>query len=92
MDSAYVSAIAALAGSVIGGVTSLAATWLSQNAQARAQQIMNDKSQRQDLYKAFIEEASNLYADAPRGNEPRHAAVNCATAISSSQPLAAPLQ
>ena len=36
MDPAYISAIAALAGSAIGGLTSLAASWLSQNVQARA--------------------------------------------------------
>jgi hypothetical protein len=64
MDPAYISAFAALAGSVIGGVTSLVATWLSQNAQARMQQIIQAKIHRQDLYRAFIEEASRLYADA----------------------------
>jgi hypothetical protein len=64
MDTAYLSAAAALAGSAIGGLTSLAATWLSQNAQARSQQLAQDKSRRLDLYKAFIEEASRLYGDA----------------------------
>ena len=36
MSSAYISAIAALAGSGIGAVASLATTWLTQHAQARA--------------------------------------------------------
>ena len=64
MDTAYISAIAALSGSVIGGLTSLAASWVSQNAQARTQLLLESKSRRQELYKAFIEEASKLYGDA----------------------------
>ena len=64
MDTAYISAIAALSGSIIGGLTSLAASWVSQNAQARTQMLLESKSRRQELYKAFIEEASKLYGDA----------------------------
>jgi hypothetical protein len=64
LDSAYVSALAALAGSIIGGVTSLAATWMSQSAQARMQQLLQAKLHRKELYRAFIEEASRVYADA----------------------------
>jgi hypothetical protein len=64
MDSAYFSAFAALAGSAIGGMTSLAASWLSQRVQFRAQQIAHDVSRREALYNGFIEEASRLYADA----------------------------
>jgi hypothetical protein len=69
MDTAYMSAIAALSGSVIGGLTSLAASWVSQDAQARAQRLIQDKSRRQELYKAFIEEASRLYGNALVTNE-----------------------
>lgn len=64
MDTAYFSAIAALSGSVIGGLTSLAASWVTQNAQARTAQRLQDKSRRQELYKTFIEEASKLYGEA----------------------------
>ncbi|HEX9462971.1 MAG TPA: hypothetical protein VGB82_10270 [Alphaproteobacteria bacterium] len=64
MDPAYLSAVAALSGSVIGGFTSLAASWMSQNVQARTQQIVEEKTRRQKLYKSFIEEASRLYGDA----------------------------
>lgn len=64
MDTAYFPAIAALSGSVIGGVTSLAASWIVQNAQARTEQRVQDKSRRQELYKTFIEEASRLYGEA----------------------------
>jgi hypothetical protein len=36
MDPAYLSALAALAGSTIGGLTSLTASWLTQHVQFRA--------------------------------------------------------
>ena len=64
MDYAYLSAVAALAGSAIGGLTSLTASWLTQRVQVRAQQLAHDVSRREDLYNAFIDEASNSYADA----------------------------
>jgi hypothetical protein len=64
MDTAYFSAFVALAGSMIGGATSLGASWLTQQVQFRAQQYTRELSRREDLYKAFIEEASKLYADA----------------------------
>ena len=62
MDAGYFSAIAALSGSAIGGLTSLTASWLSQSVQARTQQRIQNLGQRQELYRAFIEEASRLYA------------------------------
>jgi hypothetical protein len=64
MDSASISALAALSGSAVGGLTSLVATWLSQNAQARAQVLVEHRTRRQQLYQTFIEEASRLYAQA----------------------------
>ena len=64
METAYISAIAALSGSVIGGLTSLAASWVSQNAQARTQLLLESKNRRQALYRAFIGEAAKLYGDA----------------------------
>ena len=63
MDAGYVSAFAALAGATIGGLTSFATSWLTQRAQARAQQLTHKLTRREELYKDFIEEASKLYAD-----------------------------
>jgi|SRR5215510_5650665 len=71
MDPAFFSAFAALAGSAIGGVTSLAASWLSQRVQFRAQEYTRDRSRREDLYKSFIEEASRLYGDAYENDDAR---------------------
>jgi hypothetical protein len=64
MNPVYLTALAALAGSAIGGLTSLASAWLTQHSQDRARRLSQDKVRRQKLYKQFIDEASKLYADA----------------------------
>jgi len=64
MDTAYFSAFAALAGSVIGGLTTFAAAWVTQRQQANVQWLSQEKTRRQELYQQFIEEASKAYVDA----------------------------
>jgi hypothetical protein len=64
MDPAYLSALAALAGSATGGLTSLVASLLMQRAQFDAQQLVTYTGRRGELYKEFIEEASKTFADA----------------------------
>ena len=64
MDNAYMSAIAALAGSTIGALASLATTWLTQHSQERAQRFAQAMTRREHLYGEFIEEASKLFTDA----------------------------
>jgi hypothetical protein len=63
MDSATISALAALSGAVIGGVTSFGTSWLSQQTQAKVQARAHKLSQREELYKHFIETAAKAYAD-----------------------------
>jgi hypothetical protein len=57
MDSATISALAALSGAIIGGVTLFGTSWLSQKTQAKVQQRAHKLSQREDLYKDCIEKA-----------------------------------
>jgi hypothetical protein len=64
MDLPYVSALSALAGSVIGGVTSTSVTWLTQRAQARSGQLAHEFTRREELYRDFIVAASKTYGDA----------------------------
>ena len=64
MDAAYISAFAALAGTAIGGLTSFATSWTTQQAQARAQRIAADREARAALFGRFLDEAARLYADA----------------------------
>jgi hypothetical protein len=70
MDASVISALAALAGVTIGGLTSVLASWLSQHAQARAQWLAQDKLRRQELYKEFIEAASKCNIHALQHDEP----------------------
>jgi len=64
MNAGYISAFAALAGSLIGGLTTFAAAWVTQSQQANVQWLLQEKTRRQELYQQFIEEASKLYVDA----------------------------
>jgi hypothetical protein len=64
MNAGYISAFAALAGSLIGGLTTFAAAWVTQRQQANVQWLLQEKTRRQELYQQFIEEASKLYLDA----------------------------
>src|SRR5258708_3173423 len=70
-DAAYISALSALAGSLVGGLTSGITTWLSVRNQARSGRVAHDLSQREDLYRDFIVAASKIYGDAMLSNEPQ---------------------
>ena len=64
MDASIISALAALTGAAVGGLTSGIVNWRSQRSQVRAQWILHEKSRRQMLYKDFIEDAAKCYIDA----------------------------
>jgi hypothetical protein len=64
MEGAYISALAALAGTAIGGLTSFATSWTTLQAQTRAQRLANEKDKREALFGRFVDEAAKLYADA----------------------------
>jgi hypothetical protein len=70
MDTSVITALAALAGAAIGGLTSVVATSLIQRAQAREQRLAHYQLRRQELYKEFIEQASKLYIHALQNDKP----------------------
>src|SRR5215468_8385399 len=70
MDTSVVTALAALGGAAIGGLTSVLASWLSQRAQARTEQLAHYQLRRQELYKEFIEQASTLHIHALQNDKP----------------------
>jgi hypothetical protein len=70
MDVAYISALSALAGSAIGGLTSGITTWLNHRFQAKAEALAHELLRRQELYKEFIVAASKTYGKALVTNEP----------------------
>jgi hypothetical protein len=63
VNAAYISAFSALAGSAIGGVASIATTWLTQHSQDRSQRHAQSVGRRERLYGDFIDEASMLHID-----------------------------
>ncbi len=70
MDASIISALAALTGAAIGGLTYGVASWLNSRKQVRAEWLAQDRIRRQDLYKEFIKSATKSYADALQHNEP----------------------
>jgi hypothetical protein len=64
MDASIISALAALTGTAVGGLTSVIANWLNNRLQTRAQWLSHEKNRRQNLYREFIEQASKCYIDA----------------------------
>jgi hypothetical protein len=64
MEAAYISAFAALAGTAIGGLASFATSWVTQQAQSRAQRIAAERDSRAALFGRFLDEAAKSYSDA----------------------------
>ena len=69
MDVSIISALAALTGATVGGLTSGVTNWLNHRSQIRAQWLHHEKNRRQILYRDFIEEASKCYIDALQHHE-----------------------
>ena len=64
MEAAYLSAFSALAGSAIGALASLGTTWLTQHHQDRSQRLAQEQARRERIFGEFIEQASQVFADA----------------------------
>ena len=62
-QSAAITALAAVAGSIVGGLTSFATTFFTQRNQAHRDFLSRDVAHREELYSRFIKETTNLYAD-----------------------------
>ena len=64
MDSGYITALAALGGAALGGLTSFATSWTTLRTQMKAERNASSKSKRQKLYTAFIDGAAKTYGGA----------------------------
>ena len=71
MDAAYLSALSALAGSAVGGLTMALSAWISQSVSARAGLISSHLARRQELFRDFIVSASRVYGEALTSSEPK---------------------
>lgn len=64
MDAGYVTALAGLAGALIGSLANVVTTWATQRSQLRDKHEGADYARKQKLFSEFMSEASRLYADA----------------------------
>src|SRR5271166_6621309 len=71
MDAAYLSALSALAGSVVGGLTTGLSTWISQSVSAKASLLSSHLARREELFRDFIVSASRVYGEALTSSEPK---------------------
>jgi hypothetical protein len=71
MDVAYISAFAALGGSVVGGMITGTATWLAQRTQIQAGDRARQITYREDMFRDFISVASKAYGEAVTSDQPQ---------------------
>ena len=69
MDVAYLSALSALAGSVVGGLTTGLSTWITQSVSAKASLLSGHLARREELFRDFIVSASRVYGEAFTSSE-----------------------
>ena len=61
MDGGVTSALAAITGAFVGGLASLANTWVGERSRHRRDLLQREITKRETTYSDFIERASNLY-------------------------------
>ena len=64
MNNAYISALAALAGSGIGALASAGTAWLTQRHQDRSHRLAQIRARLEQVFGEFIDQASRVFADA----------------------------
>ena len=64
MDSAIITAMSGVLGSLVGGSATVATTWITQRTASRRELIQADIRKREMLYGEFIAECAKLIVDA----------------------------
>jgi hypothetical protein len=62
-QSSAITALAAIAGSIVGGLASFLTTFFTQRHQAHRDLMLREAAHREELYSQFIKEAANVYVD-----------------------------
>ena len=62
MNGGIISALAAIMGACVGGLASLASTWVGERTRHRRDLLQREIAKRETTYSEFIERASTLYA------------------------------
>ena len=63
MDTALLSGMAAVAGSIVGASSTVFTAWITQRTQSRRELVNADMREREALYTEFIKECSKLAID-----------------------------
>ena len=61
MNSGVISALAAIMGALVGGLTSLASTWLGERTRHKRDLLQRELTKRETTYSEFIDRASKVY-------------------------------
>lgn len=61
MNGGVISALAAIMGAFVGGLASLASTWVGERSRHRRDLLQREIAKRETAYSAFIDQASKLY-------------------------------
>jgi hypothetical protein len=64
MDASIITAVAALTGSLVGGLTTFATSWFTHRYQATRERTAKEIAKRETLYGDFINEATRVGIDA----------------------------
>jgi hypothetical protein len=68
MDGGISNGVAAIMGALVGGLASLASTWVSERTRHRRDLLQREISKRETTYSDFIEHASRLYVTSATHN------------------------
>jgi hypothetical protein len=63
MDASIITALAAVGGSVVGGLATVTAAFSAQHVQGRRERVMREQDLRERLYAEFIQKAAAHYGD-----------------------------
>ena len=68
MDGGLSNGVAAIMGALVGGLASLASTWVSERTRHRRDLLQREISKRETTYSDFIDHASKLYVTSATHN------------------------
>lgn len=68
MDGGISNGLAAIMGALVGGLASLASTWVSERTRHRRDLIQREITKRETTYSTFIDHASKLYVTSATHN------------------------
>jgi hypothetical protein len=88
LDAHYVSTLAALAGTLVGAITSIISSWLATHRQSRDQRVQRERSELKSIYEQFIRTVEHNSAEIAKFSD-LYATLNRIRVVSSSHVIKA---